>query len=46
LGAQWLSELLTDAGLHVQFEPFEGGHTIHPDALAKLGAFMARRVGA
>ena len=46
VAAVWLNELLTQSGMHVQFEPFEGGHTIHPDALMKLGAFISRRVNA
>ncbi len=46
VAANWLNELLTQSGMHVQFEPFDGGHTIHPDALMKLGAFISRRVSA
>lgn len=42
--ATWLRDLLTDAGLKVEFVPFDGGHTIHPDAMVKLAAFIERRV--
>lgn len=42
--AEWLRELLTEAGLPPEFVPFDGGHTIGPEALVKLGAFLARHV--
>lgn len=37
LGAEWLRDLLKDAGLDVEFLPFNGGHTIPRDALARVG---------
>ena len=46
VAATWLSELLVEAGMNVEMVPFEGGHTIDPDALVKLGAFISRRVAA
>lgn len=42
--AEWLRELLTEAGLTPEFAPFDGGHTIDRDALLKLGEFLARQV--
>lgn len=40
--AQALAHLLSESGLAVEFHGFEGGHTIAPDAVAKLSAFLAR----
>jgi phospholipase/carboxylesterase len=37
-----LSALLTEAGLPVDFLPFDGPHTIHPDALDRLAALLVR----
>jgi phospholipase/carboxylesterase len=37
-----LRELLTTGGLSVEFVPFDGPHTVHPDALDR----MARRLAA
>ena len=42
--AEWLRDLLVEAGLQHEFVPFDGGHTIGDDALLKLGAFLARQV--
>ncbi len=38
--AEALRDLLTQAGLSVDFLPFSGGHTIPPGALAKAAALM------
>ena len=42
--AEWLHELFTSAGLPTEYVPFNGGHTIDRDALAKLGEFLTRQV--
>lgn len=42
--AGWLRDLLTQSGATLEWHPFEGGHTIHPAALAALGAFIERLV--
>lgn len=42
--AQWLQTLFVEAGMQHEFVPFDGGHTIGPDALLKLGDFLARQV--
>jgi len=42
--AEWLKELFEEAGMQHEFVPFDGGHTIGPDALLKLGAFLSRQV--
>ena len=42
--AEWLKELFLEAGMQHEFVPFDGGHTIGPDALLKLGDFLARQV--
>jgi phospholipase/carboxylesterase len=39
-GAEALRELLTQAGLSVQFEPFDGGHTIPNALLPPMGAML------
>ena len=44
LAATWLHELFVSSGMQVELHPFDGGHTIHPDAMVKLGEFIARRV--
>jgi phospholipase/carboxylesterase len=38
--AQALHELLQEAGLSVDFLPFDGGHTIPEEALARLGTLL------
>jgi len=40
--AEWLRELLTKAGLEVQFHPFDGGHTIDLEELREAAAFAAK----
>lgn len=42
--AEWLRELLTTAGLEVEFVPFDGPHTIGAEAFTRLSAFLARRL--
>ncbi len=42
--AEWLRDALTDAGLSVEFVPFDGPHTIGGEAFSKLGAFLTRRL--
>lgn len=42
--AEWLKELLVEAGMRHEFVPFDGGHTIGSEALVKLGDFLARQV--
>ena len=37
-----LRALLTEAGLAVEFIPFDGPHTIHPDALDKLAELLVQ----
>ena len=44
VAAQWLKQLFLESGLEHEFVPFDGGHTIGPDALLKLGDFLARQV--
>jgi len=44
LAATWLHELMVSSGMKVEFEPFDGGHTIHPNTMVTLGEFIARRV--
>jgi phospholipase/carboxylesterase len=39
-GAVALQELLEEAGLRVDFRPFDGAHTIGPEGLAALGALI------
>ncbi len=43
--AERLRDLLSDAGLAVEWHPFAGGHEIPPPVLAALGAFLARTLG-
>ena len=42
--AEWLRDLFVESGMQHEFVPFEGGHTIDPHALLKLGDFLARQV--
>ncbi len=44
VAAEWLKDLFLESGMEHEFVPFNGGHTIAPDALLKLGAFLARQV--
>ena len=44
-GAEMVRDTLTAAGLVVDFRPFMGGHTIPPEALAALPAFLRTAVG-
>lgn len=44
--AERLRDLLTEAGLAVEFVPFHGPHTIDPDELKRLAAFLGARLGA
>jgi predicted esterase len=43
-GSVALQELLAEAGLRVDFRPFDGAHTIGPEGLAALGALI-REIG-
>lgn len=43
-GAEALRDLLTGAGLQVEFVPFAGDHTIPPQALERLSALLAELV--
>jgi phospholipase/carboxylesterase len=38
--AEWLRDLLVEAGLKVDFVPFSGGHTIPLNVLEKLAGFL------
>lgn len=42
--ATWLDAMWTSAGLTHEFVSFDGGHTIPPEALSKLGEFLTRRL--
>ncbi len=42
--AERLHKLLTEAGLSVEFIPFNGPHTIAPDALERLAEFLHTRL--
>jgi phospholipase/carboxylesterase len=42
--AERLHELLTDAGLSVEFIPFDGPHTIAPEALERMAEFLHARL--
>jgi phospholipase/carboxylesterase len=44
--AERLRDLLVEAGLAVEFAPFHGPHTIAPDELEKLAAFLVARLEA
>jgi phospholipase/carboxylesterase len=43
--AERLRDLLVEAGLSVDFHPFEGPHTIDPGELERLAAFLVARLG-
>ena len=42
--SEWLRDLFIESGMQHEFVPFDGGHTIAPNALLKLGDFLARQV--
>jgi phospholipase/carboxylesterase len=42
--AEWLAQLLRDAGMQHEFVPFTGGHTIPDGVLQKLGTFLEGRL--
>ncbi len=42
--AEWLRELFVDAGLSVDFLPFDGGHTITLEVLDRLAEFLETQV--
>ena len=44
-GAEWLREMLENAGLAVEFHAFPGGHTITGAVLQKLSQFLQRLRG-
>lgn len=44
--AERLRDLLVEAGLPVEFVPFDGPHTIAPDELERLAAFLVARLEA
>ena len=43
--AEWLRDLLMDAGLDVDFVPFRGMHSIPPEALRRAAALLMRVAG-
>ena len=45
-GAERLRALLEGAGLDVTFVPFDGGHTMGAEPLARAGALLRRRLPA
>lgn len=44
--AERLRDLLTEAGLAVEFLPFDGPHTLAPEELHRLADFLVARLGA
>jgi phospholipase/carboxylesterase len=42
--AERLRDLMTEAGLPVQFIPFNGPHTIAPEVLKGLAEFLHKRL--
>jgi phospholipase/carboxylesterase len=42
--AERMRDVLTQAGLAVEFLPFDGPHTIDPEELEKLGDFLVARL--
>jgi len=42
-GATWLKELLEEAGISVDFHPFNGAHTIPQDVLESLASFLQEK---
>ncbi len=44
VAAEWLKEVFVEAGMEHEFVPFDGGHTIGPQAFAKLGAFLSQQI--
>ncbi|MFP2928956.1 alpha/beta hydrolase [Pyxidicoccus sp. 3LG] len=43
--AERLRDVLVESGLEVDFLPFDGPHTIAPEELERLAAFLAARLG-
>ncbi|WP_164007816.1 alpha/beta hydrolase [Pyxidicoccus trucidator] len=43
--AERLRDVLTESGLAVDFLPFDGPHTIAPEELERMAAFLAARLG-
>lgn len=41
-GAEWLRDLMQNAGLEVEFHPFPGGHTIPEHVMSPLAKFLQR----
>ena len=44
--AERLRDLLTEAGLDVEFLPFDGPHTLMPEELERLADFLVKRLEA
>ncbi|NIL96771.1 MAG: phospholipase [Planctomycetales bacterium] len=44
-GAEWLWEMFREAGLAVEFLPFDGGHTIPPQILESLAGLLGDLAG-
>lgn len=42
--SEWLRDVFVEAGMQHEFVPFDGGHTIGPEALERLGDFLTRQV--
>ncbi|MEX0714957.1 MAG: dienelactone hydrolase family protein [Planctomycetaceae bacterium] len=42
--AEWLRDMFLEAGLPVDFLPFEGGHTIPQEALVRVAALLERLI--
>jgi phospholipase/carboxylesterase len=42
--AERLRELMTGAGLSVEFIPFDGPHTIAPEVLERMAEFLHERL--
>lgn len=42
VAAEWLRDLLTESGFDVEFLPFNGPHSIPPDALQRTAALLRR----
>ncbi|MBZ4415097.1 alpha/beta hydrolase [Myxococcus sp. RHSTA-1-4] len=43
--AERLRDVLTESGLSVDFLPFDGPHTIAPEEMERMAAFLAARLG-
>jgi phospholipase/carboxylesterase len=44
IGAEWLNNMLVQAGLDVEYIPFDGGHTIPPEVLTALARLLVELV--